>query len=372
MSPRRVRLTRAAVLVVGALVLLLPLTQITETGLERGLKDRLGLLPPGPVNCWASAPSPGWSAGVALPEDRDEPRATPLGGSVYLAGGIDAILEYGEPSDVPGVPERVEVASSDELLRFDPASGRYEQLPPLPEPLNHIGFVTYEGDLYVVGGHGELLWGAAPKRGFYRYSPETREWTTLAPMPTARGAAAVEVVGDRLVVAGGMIRGRAVSIVEVYDFGEGRWVDAAPMPAPREHAGTAVVGGLLYVIGGRDAVTDSLASVETYDAARDRWAPVADLPVGSGGLAAVPFEGTVIAMGGGDDRRRFVVPAVQQFDPGSGRWTELPRMRSPRHGFAAATVDDRVYTFGGSPCPLFNSSDTVDVFEPGSVETARR
>jgi Kelch motif len=367
---------RAAQIAFGGIMLLLlvglPLTQITDTGLERSLKDRLGLLPERPVNCWASAPSPGWSAAGHLPQQRDEPRGLGLDGAVYLVGGIDRIVDYGDPSDVPGVPERVEVESSDELLRLDPATGRYETLPPLPEALNHVGFVTYEGDLYVVGGHGQLLWGATPSRNFYRYSPETRSWTTLPPMQIARGAVAAGVVGDRLIVAGGMVRGAPLDTVEIYDFTTGEWSRGASLPEPREHTAGAVLDGRFYVIGGRNRVTDSLSTVERYDPERDRWEDVPGLPVASGGLEAVTFDGTIIAMGGGDDRKRFVTPAVQQFDPDTERWTELPRMRSPRHGFAAAVVGERIYTAGGSPCPLFNASDTVDVFEPRKVQSARR
>ena len=367
---------RAARVVLGSLLVLilvgLPLTQVTDTGLERSLKDRLGLLPEGPLNCWEPADSPGWSPARSLPAARDEPRAVTLDGAVYLAGGIDRIVDYGEPSDVPGVPERVEVQSSDELLRLDPDTGEYERLPSLPEPLNHIGFVAYEGDLYVAGGHGELLWGAAPSAALYRYSAQERSWSTLEPMPTARGAVAAGVVGDRLIVAGGMVRGRPVTTVEAYDFRTGRWSVVTPMPAPREHAAGVVFDGHLYVIGGRNRETDSLSIVERYDPERDRWERVADLPVASGGLEAVAFDGTIIAMGGGDDRKRFVTPAVQQFDPDTGAWTELPRMRSPRHGFAAAVVGDRIFTAGGSPCPLFAASDTVDVFEPRKARATRR
>jgi hypothetical protein len=367
---------RAARIVLGGLLVLclvgLPLTQVTDTALERSLKDRLGLLPEGPPNCWEPAHSPGWSPARSLPVARDEPRAVALDGAVYLAGGIDRIVEYGEPSDVPGVPERVQVQSSDELLRLDPDTGKYERLPSLPEPLNHIGFVTYAGDLYVVGGHGELLWGATPKAALYRYSPQEGSWSTLEPMHTARGAVAAGVVGDRLIVAGGMVRGRPVTTVEAYDFRTGRWSPVTPMPAPREHAAGVVLDGYFYVIGGRNRETDSLSVVERYDPERERWERVAELPVASGGLEAVAFDGTIIAMGGGDDRKRFVTPAVQQFDPDTGAWTELPRMRSPRHGFAAAVVDDRIFTAGGSPCPLFAASDTVDVFEPRKARATRR
>jgi len=338
---------------------------LTETRPERAVKSRLGL---GGVNCQPSRPSPGWAESESLPEKRDEPRAAVVAGNVYLAGGIEQITDFGDPSSVPGV-ERVEVRSLRKFTRFDPRTGEYDELEELPEPLNHIGMVAYDGDIYIVGGHGNLLNGVAPKRDFYRYSPDSRRWSRLPPMPTARGAVAAAVIGDRLYVVGGMVRGHAVTVAQAYDFGEGTWEDIAPLPEPREHIAGVALDGRLYVIGGRNDDTDSLGTVERYDPDRNRWEKLPDLPIASGGLEAVAFGEAILAMGGGDDRRRLVTGAVQRFDPAAGSWSQLPRMRSPRHGFAAAHVGDAVYTFGGSRCAYFNPVKTVDVFHP--AEAAR-
>lgn len=353
------RATMAATLAIGLIGL--PLSQATDTGLERKVKAKLGL---GEKRCGKTTASPGWTAAGQLPQKRDEPRAVTLGERIYLVGGIRSIVDYGKPSDVPGVAERVEVESFRNLTAFDPASQRYQELPPLPEPLNHVGFVAHRGALYVVGGHGNLLQGADPKRSLYRYDPRTRSWSRLAPMPTARGAVAVGVVGDSLYVAGGMRSGRPLPTVEAYDFETDRWRRVADMPHDREHAAGVVVGGRFYVVGGRDRRDDSLGTVERYDPAEDAWKAVAPLPQPSGGLEAVELGGALVAMGGGDDRERWVTGAVQRLDPRTGRWSRLADMRTPRHGFGAAVEDGSVWTFGGSPCALFAASDIVERFDP--------
>lgn len=347
----------------AAVVVGLPLIQLTDTSLERSLKEDLGLVD---VGCQPqTADSPGWRQFGQLPDRRDEPRGVAIDGKIYLAGGIKTITDYGRPSDVPGVPERVEVESLRAFTRFDPATGRYTELAPLPQPLNHIGFATYDGDVYVVGGHGNLLWGADPQDGFYRYAPEGPDrWVRLAPLPTARGAVAVGVVGDRLYVAGGMAAGTALTTVEAYDFGDRRWHRLADMPAPREHIAGAVLDGSFYVIGGRNRQTDALPDATRYDPATDSWEQLPDLPVPAGGMEAQPFGGAILALGGGNDRGRTVTGAVQRFDPASDRWTQLAQMRTPRHGFGSAVVGDRIYTFGGSPCALFAASDIVEEFTP--------
>ena len=165
-----------------------------------------------------------------------------VGGHLYLGGGLKRIVDYGKPSKVPGV-ERVEVESLRSFGRLDPATGAYRALAPLPEPLNHVGLVTYGGDIYLVGGHGNLLNGLEAKRGLFRYSVEEDRWERLAPMPTARGAAATAVVGDRLYVAGGMLRGRPLRTVEAYDFASGRWMRLRDLPEPLEHSPGAALGG---------------------------------------------------------------------------------------------------------------------------------
>lgn len=367
MPERRIRPARLARFVLAASLFIclvgVPVVALTETRPERAIKSRLGY---GGFNCKSSKPSAGWAEVESLPERRDEPRAAVVDGMVYLAGGIEQITDYGKPSGVRGV-ERVEVRSFDKFTRFDPRTQEYEELPELPEPLNHIGMAAYGGDVYVVGGYGNLLNGLTAKRDLYRYSPGTRRWTRLAPMPTARGAVATAVVGDRLYVIDGLALGREKAVLEAYDFGDGRWVRLAPPPTAREHVAGVALDGSLYVIGGRDRLTDSLDTVERYDPDRDRWETLAPLPLGVGGLEAVPFDGKILAIGGGDDRRRTVTGAVQQYDPGSDSWSPFSQMRSPRHGFASALVGDAIYTFGGSRCALFNPVDTVDVFHPREV-----
>jgi N-acetylneuraminic acid mutarotase len=363
-EPTRPRSARLARIVLAAAALfclvVVPVVALTETRPERAIKSRLGY---GGFNCQSSKPSPGWAQVASLPERRDEPRAAVIDGVVYLAGGIEQITDFGKPSGVRGV-ERVEVRSFDKLTRFDPRTQEYEELPPLPEPLNHIGMAAYGGDIYVVGGYGNLLNGLTAKRDFYRYSPASRRWTRLAPMPTARGAVATAVLGDRLYVIDGLALGREKAVMEAYDFGESRWVRLKAPPTAREHVAGAALDGAVYVIGGRDRLTDALDTVERYDPARDRWETLEPLPRGVGGLEAVPFDGRILAIGGGDDRGRTVTGAVQQYDPDTDAWRPFSWMRSPRHGFASALVGDAIYTFGGSRCALFNPVETVDVFRP--------
>lgn len=359
---------RVAVVLPLALVVLvlaaLPIAALTDTAPERFVRDRLGSGEEGCVP--RTADSPGWREDAALPARRDEPRAVTLDGRLYLAGGVTRIVSYDEPSRVPGV-ERVEVESLRDFGRFDPGDGEYESLAPLPEPLNHIGLVTHGGYIYAVGGHGNLLNGLSAKHGLFRYSPARDRWTELAPMPTPRGAAGAAVLGDQLYVVGGMRLGRALTSVERFDFSTGRWSSLPPLPDPREHAPAVASDGSIYVVGGRSEDEDATRTVFRYSPAAREWSEVAPLRRGSGGLEALPVNGRVLAVGGGNDRAGTVTGAVQVYDPASDRWELGSDMRTPRHGFGAAVLGDRLYALGGSPCALFAASDIVESYDTSRV-----
>ena len=218
--------------------------------------------------------------------------------------------------------------------RFDPASGRYETLAPMPEALNHIGLVADGDDIYVVGGHGNRLYGGDVRNSLFRYSVAEDRWTRLADMPTARGALAVGIIDGKLYAAGGMTGGRplghAVKTLEVYDIATDRWSRGPDMPTAREHIGGTVLDGRLYVLGGRDARTDALGTATRFDPESGEWESLPPLRVAAGGLEAVNEGGAVLALGGGDDRGGTVTGAVQRFEPSRG-----PLARRLAHAHAA-------------------------------------
>jgi len=346
-------------LFVGLAAAAIAVVALTDTPPERAVRKTLG------IGCVPDQrDSPGWRSERELSAKVDEPKAVAVGERIYLAGGIDNLVSFGKPSDVPGVKSLTEVHALDQLRRFDPASGRYRTLAKLPEPLNHFGMVVHGSDVYVLGGEGDVVGGAYPRAGFFRYRTAKNQWSRMPSMPSHRSAFASGVIGDRLYVAGGLYHGQPLRRLEIYDFRTGRWSRGPDMPSAREHVASAVAGGKLYVIGGRDRRTDALATVERFNPRAARWEAVRPLPTPRAGLGAEEVDGKVIALGGGDDRGGTVTGAVGRFDPQRGEWEALPRMMTKRHGFAVASAGGRVYTFGGSPCAYYAASDLVESFDP--------
>lgn len=333
-----------------ALVLIgLPVAALTDSELERDARRSLGL-ETGVCEPMTDEDSE-WVTGPSLPYDLDEPRGVAIGGDVYLVGGITGLEQAANG--------RLLIEPSDQLTRFDPRTGEYESLAPLPRPLSHIGVFAYRGDLYVLGGYGKRL-DTGTSDDFFRYSPREDRWSRMPDMPEPRGAMAVGVVGDRLIVAGGALGLTAKPDTFAFDFRTGKWSRLPDMPSRREHVGQAVVGDRLFVLGGRSQEVLASDVAEAYDVGERRWQRLPKMPQETGGLIGVSVDGDVIAVGGGNDMAGTVTGAVQRWDPETGRWTLLSGMRTPRHGHAAVVTKRKLWVFGGSPCAYFNSTDSVE------------
>jgi len=346
------------IVLVAALVILLPLVALTETEAEIGIKEALGMNPRGECEPVTNLASP-WREEPGLAYDRDEPRATTIAGQVYLVGGSRGAREISN--------ERVVLISSDDLTRFEPRSGRYEDLAPLPHPVNHAGVTSYRGSLYVLGGYGAHV-DRRTYSTFYRYDPDSDRWTRLPDLPQPRAAMAVGVIGHTLIAAGGARNSKRRSDVYGFDFRERRWSRLPNMHSGRGHVGAAVAGGKLYVLGGRTENSLAVATAERYDPAKRRWENLPPLPEPVGGLAAVTVHGEPIAIGGGDDGAGTVSGVVQELEPQDGGWRLLPSLRTPRHGHAAAVAGGRIWVFGGSACAYFAATDRVESLPASDAE----
>jgi N-acetylneuraminic acid mutarotase len=337
---------------VALVMVALPVAALTHTRLEDDLKKAIGLNAGDcePATNLASA----WTDGPDLPYKRDEPRAATIDGRIYLVGGtLNAIEESNG---------RLLLTPTDAFTRFDPATGRYEDLAPLPRPLNHVGVVAYRGNLYVLGGYGTRA-DAHTGRGFYRYDPDANHWSHMPDMPEPRAAAAVGVIGHTLIVAGGARDKVALRQAFAFDFRTKRWSRLPDMRSRREHVGGTVVDGKLYVLGGRAPQSLAVDTAERYDPQTRDWERLAPMPVPTGGLTAVAADGKAIAIGGGNDEAATVTGAVQVFDPTTGGWNLWSALRTPRHGHGAAVAGNRIWVFGGSACAYFNPTERVESLE---------
>lgn len=132
-----------------------------------------------------------WST-IRGPRPREHLGAAALGGRVYAVagrtGGLDSNLDMVEA--------------------FDPPSGRWRAVPPVPGTRGGTAAAAVAGRLLSVGG--EEPGGTIPT--VYAYSPSTRRWTQLPRMRTSRhGLGLVGWRGRAYALAGGPQPGLTVS-----------------------------------------------------------------------------------------------------------------------------------------------------------------
>lgn len=110
-----------------------------------------------------------WTRLAPLPTPRNHLGAAVIGGKIHVVGGR-----------VPGDME----LTSHEI--YDRAAGSWTVGPPLPTGRSGIAVVAHRGRLYVFGGETVGWFSSSTFGEAERFDPETGRWAALPPMPTAR------------------------------------------------------------------------------------------------------------------------------------------------------------------------------------------
>lgn len=317
----------------------------------------------------AQDPPPGgaWQTLAPAPTRRTEVSAAPVGGKIYVVGGL---------TESP-LGNLMNPVVSDLVQAYDPATDSWTPQSPLPRPLHHVGIATVGNDLYVVGGFTSSLLNIwKPSAQAFRFNPELNQWAEIPPMPTARGALAMAELGGKLFAIGGYDGVADSAAVEVFDPSSNTWSARPSLPTPRDHLTVAVSRARLYAIGGRlhRDPAQNLSVVEVYDPFIDQWSKVAGLPTARSGLAAGVIQGQIYVVGGESPSGTF--RETEAYNPDTDTWVTMAPMPTPRHGLGVAVLSGRLYTLSGGPQPGATFSDVNEVFTPPtqqavSVETRR-
>ena len=107
-----------------------------------------------------------WVEKARMPTARSGGVAVVHDGKIYVAGG--------------------RVPRGNDFAVYDPAADRWEVLPDLPSQRNHITGAAINGRIHIVGGR--LGNGLSPLKSDANevFDPQTRTWTTAAPMLSGR------------------------------------------------------------------------------------------------------------------------------------------------------------------------------------------
>jgi serine/threonine protein kinase/N-acetylneuraminic acid mutarotase len=276
----------------------------------------------------AEAP-PAWRPIADAPAAGYGAAATEADGTIWIFGGM------GAANRVSGAHEG-----------YDPAIDSWKSGDGLPVPVQRAMSVTWQDTPTVLGGWRTE--GANSKVATDRvWRVVNSRWTELPPLMQPRAAAAAAVVGDRIIVTGGVdATGKLLNTTEIFDGTS--WKLGAPLPTPRQMSGAASDGNLVYVLGGTDGTSD-LATVETYDPAADTWTSLPELPGRRSDVGVAYADGRLVVVGGMAAGQ--VLNGVVALDLITQSWNGLPDLGTARHGMAVAAVGKNVYAIGGSTGP---------------------
>ncbi|KAM7406922.1 hypothetical protein PAMA_002899 [Pampus argenteus] len=151
----------------------------------------------------------------------------------------------------------------------------------------HAG--TVHGDLmYISGGITRDTF----QKELWCYDPDDDTWSRRADMMDLRGLHCMCTVGDRLFVMGGNhFRGSSdyddVLSCEYYSPETNQWTVVAPMPRGQSDVGVTVFNGQIYVVGGYSWNSRCMVDVvQRYDPEEDVWDRVFNVLEPLGGIRA--------------------------------------------------------------------------------------
>ena len=230
-------------------------------------------------------------------------------------------------------------------------------LTPMPTARGGFGLAAVEGKIFAIGG----INGNLPVSTTEEYNPQTNEWTSMMPMPTPRSGFATVAYQNKIYVIGGTVGNGYVGNNEVYDPVSNTWETKASMPTPRADLSANIVSDKIYLIGGKRY--SSIAPYynetninEVYDPANDSWSTRTSIPTSVQGYASAVVDDKIYIMGGSLESLSIensrITGADEVYDPQNDSWSLASNLLNGfSYGAAAATTGymapTRIYCVGG-------------------------
>ena len=162
------------------------------------------------------------------------------------------------------------------VLKYDTGSDSWSEVAPMPAARGDAAVCAVDSDIYVIGGFDNDFEQCAD---VYRYNVVNNVWSLVSPMPGARAGHQACVLGGMIYAAGGFDADEMdLNSMLRYDPSSDTWSEVAPMSQARSDFGMFVAGSCIYAVGGEfeveddeGSITSRLASMEKYETESDRW-----------------------------------------------------------------------------------------------------
>lgn len=219
-----------------------------------------------------------------------------------------------------------------------------------------LAMVAYNSELYRIGGweaknsQGEK-WELYSTRDFAKFDPKTGQWQELTPLPQGRSSHDAALFGSKLYVIGGWeMKGKDESnwhdTAWMCDLSQAKpqWQEIAKPAFSRRALAVAAFGGKIYAIGGMDDTGDMTTNVNVYDPQSNAWSKGPKIPgesVEGFGLSAFGTENGLFAS--------CRSGTVYQLSADGDSWKAISKLNHPRMSHRLVAADaNRIMVVGGT------------------------
>ena len=218
---------------------------------------------------------------------------------------------------------------------------------------------------------------------------ERKKWSEIfPPMPTPRQNAACVTTEQchALVVAGGATSCAKLDTVEVMNINTKQWTTVSPLPRRISSLSATVCGDTLYLAGGFTGIFELSKSVfscsipdllmtpvtppntlgsrtrQTFSQSQSVWREISSLPVT--GSTLVSFSGELLAIGGNDGSEN-PTSDVYRYDSHIDSWIVVSQMKNKRLlCFAVTLPGDCIFVVGGATSSsIYSGTGSVEILK---------
>jgi hypothetical protein len=273
----------------------------------------------------------------------DVARTSPSVGSL---GGTELLVYGGTSNETP----------QSSAIQYDPAnSANILPVASMSSARTLLAFATDGSNRpYAIGGIND---NEARLASVERFDPATGQWSTVAPLPQAlSGAAAVYDGNGHVLVFGGATSStaRATTTALRYTVATNTWAALPALPAATTEAAAALgADGTVYLLGGLDASGAAQATVQAYHPVSNTWTTEAALPVALSDEAAVTdSQGRLEVLGGKNAQHSSVSSVYVTQSLGTGSVAPVISQPANTTAVIGASFTDQISAYG-LPAPTF-------------------
>ncbi|HEY3033647.1 MAG TPA: protein kinase, partial [Streptosporangiaceae bacterium] len=278
-----------------------------------------------------------WVNGPALHHGRAAGAAAVVGDKIVVVGGRTGgrSVQEVKPTDV-----------------FD--GRRWHDATDIPVPGDHLAAVSDGRYLYAIGGR--TLDASANHKAVQRFDPATGKWAQLPPLPVANSDMGAAYVGGQLITFGGENAFSVFRTARSFNLATKTWSTLPNLAEPRHGMGVAVVGKTIYAIDGasQPGHNGSTPTLQTFTV------PVSQPPAQAAGswrlgrfspfavqqLPAAVLHGR-IWLAGGLTGGEQATNKTERYDPTIHQWGPGPDLPFPVHHAMMVNYRGQLWVIGG-------------------------